>query len=83
MPSLMDDPTDLLARVQAIAAALPRETSTSARATVQAATVQEAHFRAECEQRPVATSVHGHDVTVFPIGMRPAASPPTVAITSN
>jgi ketopantoate reductase len=36
-----------------------------------AGSLEEAHFRAECEQRPVMTIWGRNTVSVYPIGMRP------------
>ena len=68
-----DEPTiaELWAEVQEIAARpLPGD---EIRVTVApvAATLSEAHLRAETEQRPVLTTCNGHPVMVFPIGSRP------------
>lgn len=71
---MTEEPTidEILAAAFAIADAPRWGTPLTPSIMPVATTLADAHFRAECEQRAVATTHDGYHVTVYPIGMRPA-----------
>ena len=69
---MSDRPIDeTLAECRAIAAQPDGLTQQPVGYPPRAATLVEAHFRAECEQRPVECIHNGRPVIIWPIGAKP------------